>query len=245
MLSLPRWARRQAGHGSVRRRLTSLSQQATSEAGDMPAARFTRTPNARLARTPASRVAPVVPVIALAGLAVLATGCGSGAQPRTLPSITTAPTTPASASPSDSPSPSPSATSSAAVKKQLKAVVRQYVHVVNSQKQHMDADALAALLTKDCLCQKQVKAIRKVKSDGNHYTQQYKVLNLAPAVTDSSEGTVLAQISVSAGGIVDANGHYVRRTKAVPPYQENFRLAKHEKRWLIHAIEDTGPVKQP
>jgi hypothetical protein len=224
MLLLPRWLRHRASHGSAFRAAHESTRHQAS------------TPTARWLRKPAARATLVVPAVALAGLAVLAAGCGSGTQPRTLPSITAAPTT-ASPSPSASPSPTPSATCSAAVKKQLSAAVRTYFRVVNSQKQRMDADALAALFTDNCSCQEQVRAIRKTKSQGNRYTQQAKVVELTPSLVDRAHGVVLATFNESAGGVVDGHGKYVRKTSARRDVDRQFHLVRKGDHWLIAQID--------
>jgi hypothetical protein len=118
----------------------------------------------------------------------------------------------------------------------LKQVVRRYYKVLNNLKTDMDPSALAALLTNDCKCQEQVKSIRSVKAEGNHYTQQYTIKNLAPGVSNATHGTVLANMAVSTGGIADAHGHYVSRSKADPDYSDEFRLVKKDGRWLIYEI---------
>jgi ABC-type phosphate transport system substrate-binding protein len=189
---------------------------------------------------PGRRATIAMPALALAALAALAAGCGGNTQPRSLSSGSPSPSTPATAtsSPSTSPTASstPTTTGSAAVKKQLDATVRKYYDILNGLKSNMDADALAALFTKDCKCQKQVRSIRSVKADGNHYTQTYTIKNLAPGVSDSNHGTVLVTLSETAGGIANANGKLLQRSSARKNYLRDFHLVKMGQGWLIDEI---------
>jgi hypothetical protein len=193
---------------------------------------------------PGRRATIGLPALMLAALAVLAAGCGDNTQPRSLSSGSASPATPSSppASQSSSPtaSPTPTATGSAAIKKQLNATVRKYVAALNDLPHGMNAEAVSRTISQDCKCQEQVVSIRKVKQQGNHYTQQYKIVELTPAVTNSRHGEVLATLSETAGGIAKQSGKYVSRTPADPNLQRDFRLAKRHGEWLITVI---GTIK--
>jgi hypothetical protein len=177
--------------------------------------------------------------LALAGLAVLAAGCGGNTQPRSLSSGSASPSRPATATSSQSSSPTasptPTATGSAAIKKQLKKSAKEYVSALNKATQTMNAEPLKRLVTSKCTCHGQIDAIQKTKQKGLHYVGKTRIVSVAPSLDDPTHGNTLVTLASTAGGTANENGDIVRRT---PATQQDVDLSwvRESGRWLLDKI---------
>jgi hypothetical protein len=176
---------------------------------------------------PPRRLGPAVTLIALA---LLASGCGGGDQPKTLPPLTTRPA--ASASPTANPK-----TELAAVE----AVVRQYYALLNRPTSAANATALSALMTPTCSCQEVVKATRQALARHEHYFGTNHVVRLVPNIDGPTQAEVLASYDYTESGLRDARNHVLSMGRGRRGTTQNFQLTKFRSQWLIVVIIRIAP----
>ena len=160
-------------------------------------------------------------------ISVGAGGCSGGSDsPQSLPPISTTPAPSQSSAPPQSPK-------AAAV-----AVVREYFRLINQLPRTMNGQALADLMTKSCACREQLAAIRHAKEKGEHYTDHWRHLSLAPAINGPTSIDVLARYDTAAGGLVDANGKRVTYAAPKQGVQRLFQLVLDAGDWKIDRIAE-------
>ena len=165
--------------------------------------------------------------LACALSALVLAACSSGDKPVALPSLSQSPTA----------SPTPSPTDSAQAATSAVNAVRAYYTIVNNFHRQMDAAALAALMTKTCTCQQQVRAVTEAAARGEHYIDHAHLVSLTPAVNSATSVDVLVEYNASAGGLVDGSGHHVTTAPAKDGIKRLFRLREIGGRWLIVEID--------
>jgi hypothetical protein len=157
---------------------------------------------------------------------------GSSSAPKTLPTLPSA-TDPAPSSAS----PTATGTSKKAELAAATAVVAQYYKVANNLKTHMDAPALAALMTSRCPCRAQVRAVRDAAQKGEHYIDHAHINNLVPSVEGPAAAFVLVDLNASRGGLETSDGRTVTSAPAAKHIRRVFRLVNLDGHWLIDRIE--------
>jgi hypothetical protein len=167
--------------------------------------------------------------VSLAGM-LAASGCGDAGstRPRSLPPATA---TPVGDAASESPSYDEGVALDAAT-----AVVREYFRLVNDLKRSMDPKPLAELMARDCACRAQLDAISAAAERGQHFVDHALHLKLRPALNDVAAADVLAIYDTLTGGLVDANGHVVTKTKPRTDVKRLFRLSFSAAGWHIDEI---------
>ena len=160
-------------------------------------------------------------------LALSACSGDGGSAPRTLPPLSTTPAAVTSTAPP---------TTRAAELAAVKAVVRRYYQLINGLHLSMNADAIAALSTRDCACRSFVAAIRNTASQGQRYFGHIHVVGLTADMDGPNYAEVLATYDSSAGGTVTNTGRVVYRGTPHHGTVENFLLTKRGGSWLISAI---------
>lgn len=167
----------------------------------------------------------------LIGLAlVILSGCGgSGAgRPADLPAI---PTTSVFASPVPRAPQSPIAAAD--------AVVHRYFRVINRLHTDMDANALSQLMTPSCPCQAQVTSVRMATRRGERYVDRVHIYAARPALDSAETADVLVDFESVRGGLDDAAGRPISRTKRHRS-RWDFQLVRHHTHWLIDRIESVS-----
>jgi hypothetical protein len=174
----------------------------------------------------------------VASLLAGASACGGGGSaPQALPPLTS------SASPAPSPTGSaPGTTSKQAELAAATAVVRRYYALLGTVTTSADPDAFASLMTGNCECRKFVNALRAVNRKNEHYFGTAHIRAIRPVADGPSLVQVLVSYDASKGGIARQNGTVVARSHALRAAALDYRLVRHDERWLIAdvAVVDKG-----
>lgn len=117
------------------------------------------------------------------------------------------------------------------------AVVRRYYAIANNLRRDMDASALAALFTPRCVCQQQVRAIRRAAAKHEHYVDQAHLNAITPLIDGPTEARILVDLSVSRGGLSTPSGRRVTSVPPAPDIHRLFQLRFTGGRWLIDEFE--------
>jgi len=115
--------------------------------------------------------------------------------------------------------------------------VRRYFAVVNHLPRAMDPAALAALMTTDCPCRAQVHAIARAAAQHEHYVDHARVNALRASVDGPALVDVLADVTITRGGLRSASGAVISTVAARAHLRRDFRLVRVHGRWLIDRIE--------
>jgi hypothetical protein len=117
------------------------------------------------------------------------------------------------------------------------ATVRRYFDVLNHLDAAMDADALAALMTRSCPCQEQVRSIRDEAARNRVYYGREQVNAVRPNRDGPRFGDVLVDYNETAGGVRTAAGRTLTRSPARQHITWRFVLVLRSGRWLITRID--------
>jgi hypothetical protein len=162
-------------------------------------------------------------------------GCGSSSSaPVSLPAVTAGTTTP---SPAPTSTPTAGVTSKKAELAAARAVVSRYYEIANDLRNHMNAAALAALMTDKCPCRAQVRAVRRAARSNEHYIDQARLNHLVTGYEGPSAAYVLVDFDASRGGLVTGDGRHVTTAPPAKGVKRVFRLEKIDGTWLINRIE--------
>ena len=101
----------------------------------------------------------------------------------------------------------------------------------------MDPAALAALMTTDCPCRAQVHAIARAAAQHEHYVDHARVNALRASVDGPALVDVLADVTITRGGLRSASGAVISTVAARAHLRRDFRLVRVHGRWLIDRIE--------
>ena len=175
---------------------------------------------------------PIPPPALLAALTlalIAGAGCGGTRSPeaRGLPELR-----PALASRSAG----PADTGSDAALAAARTVVRRYYTALDGLRRRMQPGPLARLLTADCPCRAQVRAIRTASRRGARYTDHVHVIRLVAHLDRPDLVDVVVSLDVSRAGLVDAGGNRPRSTTTVRNLHRELLLRRIGDRWLIDRV---------
>jgi len=163
-----------------------------------------------------------------AGIVLLSACSSSGSTPRTLPRLSTTPAAATSAAPP---------TSKAAELAAVKAVVRRYYALLNAPTTVANANALAALMTKDCTCRRVARSIRRLATAHRSYFGHSTVVTLRPSIDSQSNADVYVQYDYTRGGYRDDGGHILHIEPGHVGVKVDFRLVGNGSGWLIAQVD--------
>ena len=158
-------------------------------------------------------------------MCVGAVGCSGGSDsPQSLPPISTTPAPSQTSAPSQSPK-------AAAV-----AVVREYFRARNALASDENADALAAITTRDCACRQLVRSARRLAAKNQHYFGQAKITQLLPTSATATEVQILVRYDSTPGGVRDADGTVISRDSAHHSVKQLFDVQFANGGWRVARI---------
>lgn len=160
---------------------------------------------------------------------VVLSACSSGGTaPRSLPPLSTTPAANASTAPP---------TSKAAELAAVKAVVRRYYALANHLRISMNAAPLSQLMTADCTCREQIRAIETAAAQGRHYIDHAILRSITPELDGPTAADVLVEFDAGPGGLVDSAGRAITSVSARAGIRRFFHLVLISGHWLISEIQ--------
>jgi hypothetical protein len=165
----------------------------------------------------------LVPIAVALALGLASCG-GSSDSPRSLPPLSTTPTTTQSTQPTQAP------------KAEAVAVVREYFHAKNAAVASMNESLLDPLLTSGCPCRKFLRSIRHTRQAGNRYFGSSRMKAATPTVDSASSIEVLASYDTTRGGTKDSSGRVLFSGPARRNLTALFNVRLTGNAWLIADI---------
>jgi hypothetical protein len=166
--------------------------------------------------------------VGIVALSALSACSSAGSAPQTLPRLSTTPATVTSTAPP---------TTKAAELAAVKAVVRRYYALLNAPTTVANADALAAMLTRDCTCRRVVRSMRQMAASGRQYFGRSSLVSLRPYIDSPTEADVYVEYNYSSGGYKDAAGRVLHSEPGRTGVKVDFRLTPVGGRWIISRID--------
>lgn len=177
-------------------------------------------------RRPLPRSGTVAAVLGVA----LAGGCG---RPATTPTTRLPVLRPAQIIASVPPSAGPgreAALSSAG------QVVRGYFDALDGLRHGMRVAPLARVLTADCPCRAQVRAVRAARRRGDRYTDRVRVTSLVAHLDRADLVDVVVSLDISRAGLMDASGHRRTPVTTLRNLHRELLLRRIDDHWLISRV---------
>jgi hypothetical protein len=116
------------------------------------------------------------------------------------------------------------------------AVVRRYYAALDRLRSRMRAAPLARLLTADCPCRAQVRAIRAARRRGEQFTDRVRVIRLVAHLDRPDLVDVVVSIDVVDAGRLDHAGHQVGPVRTVRNLHRELLLRRVGARWLVDRV---------
>jgi hypothetical protein len=117
------------------------------------------------------------------------------------------------------------------------AVVRRYFTIINGLDTDMNAAGLAALMTAECPCRRQVRAVRYEASLHRSYVGRDHLNAIRPNLDGAGLGDVIVDFDSGRGGIVSASGRRITSSAAAEHLNRDFVMRRVNRRWLISRID--------
>ena len=162
--------------------------------------------------------------VGIVGVVALS-GCSSaGSAPRTLPRLSTTPAAVTSTAPP---------TTKAAELAAVKAVVRRYYALLNAPTTVANANALAALMTPNCPCQRVATSTRQIAAKGEEYFGRTRLISITPSLDGADAADALVEYDYTAGGIRDLHGREITHSAGRRGVLMSLRFRRTNSGWLI------------
>jgi hypothetical protein len=176
---------------------------------------------------------PISTLPATAGVAIVllaGTGCArtTGDDVRRLPALRPAELTSSALAPAPT---APSGALPAAT-----AVVRRYYSLLDGLRRQMRAAPLAGLMTADCPCRAQVRAVRAAIGRGERYTDRVRVIRLVPHLDRADLVDVFVTLDVRRGGLLDPSGRRSTPMTTARDLHRELLLRRIGGHWLIARV---------
>lgn len=117
------------------------------------------------------------------------------------------------------------------------ATVRRYFQIVNNLRTDMNAGGLAKLMTRDCPCQAQVRAIRSAAALGRVYIGRAHINVMRPNIDGRDVGDILVDYNATMGGELAAGDKRLTTTRSQRHIKWDFAVRRVGHRWLITRID--------